>query len=574
MKILFTKLRYKNFLSIGKNFVEIDLNTSKRTLIFGKNGKGKSTILDALVFSLFGKPFRNINKPTVVNSINKSNCVTEIEFVIGENYYKIIRGLKPTIFEIYKNGELIKQNATVKEYQILLEETILKTNYKSFIQIVILGSANYIPFMQLTASERRFIVEDLLDIQVFSTMNIIAKDRLSILKSEIDKLKFDITITQSTIDNKKQFLTTIKDNSNTQLISLENDINDFNDKITFIKQEISSLELEIINHTQSIINKIEIENQKQRLLTMETKGEGFLNKINKHINFYENYDECPTCKQSIDLKFKNEKIDHHLKRKSIIENGLKKVKKDLKDNLLVMENITNISKEMLIKEKKITELQTTINRYTDFIENLNNKVNEIKNLETNTFELESQELLLLTNKYNDQLLTKESLLQQKRYLEVALSLLKDNGIKVKLIKKYLPVLNQLINKYLSSLNLSINFNINEQFGEIIKSRGRDEFSYYNFSEGQKLKIDISLLLAFREIAKKKNSINCNLLIMDEILDSSLDSDGIQDFFELLNTIGDKTNVFIISHRTEEIQEKFDRLIKFDMNKNFTKMKVI
>jgi hypothetical protein len=239
-----------------------------------------------------------------------------------------------------------------------------------------------------------------------------------------------------------------------------------------------------------------------------------------------------------------------------------------------MENITNISKEMLIKEKKITELQTTINRYTDFIENLNNKVNEIKNLETNTFELESQELLLLTNKYNDQLLTKESLLQQKRYLEVALSLLKDNGIKVKLIKKYLPVLNQLINKYLSSLNLSINFNINEQFGEIIKSRGRDEFSYYNFSEGQKLKIDISLLLAFREIAKKKNSINCNLLIMDEILDSSLDSDGIQDFFELLNTIGDKTNVFIISHRTEEIQEKFDRLIKFDMNKNFTKMKVI
>jgi DNA repair exonuclease SbcCD ATPase subunit len=450
MKILFTKLRYKNFLSIGKNFVEIDLNTSKRTLIFGKNGKGKSTILDALVFSLFGKPFRNINKPTVVNSINKSNCVTEIEFVIGENYYKIIRGLKPAIFEIYKNGELIKQNATVKEYQILLEETILKTNYKSFIQIVILGSANYIPFMQLTASERRFIVEDLLDIQVFSTMNIIAKDRLSILKSEIDKLKFDITITQSTIDNKKQFLTTIKDNSNTQLISLENDINDFNDKITSIKQEISSLELEIIYDTQSIINKIEIENQKQRLLTMETKGEGFLNKINKHINFYENYDECPTCKQSIDLKFKNEKIDHHLKRKSIIENGLKKVKKDLKDNLLVMENITNISKEMLIKEKKITELQTTINRYTDFIENLNNKVNEIKNLETNTFELESQELLLLTNKYNDQLLTKESLLQQKRYLEVALSLLKDNGIKVKLIKKYLPVLNQLINKYLSS----------------------------------------------------------------------------------------------------------------------------
>lgn len=566
--IIFSKIRWKNILSTGNRFTEINLNSHDTTLIVGKNGSGKSTLLDALCLGLFGKPFRKTNKPNLLNSINQKDGVVEIEFSSGEKQYKVKRGIKPNIFEIYCDGELINQDSTNIDYQEYLEKYIIKYNFKSFTQIVILGSASFVPFMQLKASDRRIIIEDLLDIQIFSSMNSLVKDKLVINRDAINATELLIESCKQKIQMQKKFISEMNENNESVINSYQTeydsniaDIEKLHDLIKSKNDQIE--ELKVI-----LQKKDDVDKKLKKYSDLEFKVESILTKSKKEKLFFEKNDNCPTCRQSINESFKQSQLSSLNTKINDAENDLK----------IIEEKIIS-AKE---KAKKFVELSDKINsinleiiRYTTSISELNksNKkiIQQIKTLrETQNDKKEN----VVLEDFNVEFKTRENerhqLLEDRKYLEIASMMLKDTGIKTKIIKQYLPLINKLVNKYLSDMNFFVNFNLDENFKETIKSRHRDEFNYESFSEGEKSKIDVALMLTWRMVAKMKNSVNTNLLIMDEIFDGSLDNDGIESLTNILHTL-ENVNVFIISHKTDQLIDRFNNIIKIEKSNNFSRV---
>ena len=568
--ILFKKIRYKNFLSTGNQFTEIALNKHRSTLIVGENGAGKSSILDALCFSLYGKPFRKVNKAQLINSINEKGTLVEIEFAIGKREYLIRRGIKPNIFEIFQDGKLLNQNAESKDYQAYLETNILKLNFKSFSQIVILGSASFVPFMQLPAAHRREIIEDLLDIEIFSKMNNLLKDRIFINKSKLSEADHKIDMADQKVKLFKEHILSLKQNNDELIAAKQVKVKQLKKQLKAtitlteeVKQAIGGLIEQIADRDIVEQQSVDIEIQTKTLDSDE-------NKCNHEIKFFNTKDSCPTCKQNIEDKHRAKLVKEIEKKKDKISQN----KKDLADQQSQLDNrlqeIKAIDSQVKEKQKQLSDYVVQVQTNGSFIKGL---LDEIETLSKNTKQIDNNNEQIATTEQELATLEaeKEELVKDKQAMDIAASLLKDTGIKTKIVRQYIPVMNKLINKYLAAMDFFVNFELNENFEEKIKSRFRDEFSYESFSEGEKLRIDLSLLFTWRAIAKLRNSASTNLLIMDEVFDSSLDMGGTEEFLKILNGVTNDTNVFIISHKGDQLFDKFEHNIKFEKHKNFSRI---
>ena len=568
--ILFTKIRWKNFLSTGNAFTEIDLTKSTNTLIIGQNGAGKSTILDALTFGLFGKPFRKINKPQLLNSINNANAIVEVEFTIGKKRYKIVRGMKPNIFEIYCDDVLVNQDAKVKDYQEHLEKFIIKLNYKSFTQVVVLGSASFVPFMQLSAADRRTIIEELLDIGIFSSMNTILKNRLSNIKDQQRDNDYNFKLINEKISLQKQ---NIEENKKNHLVEIEKKTKEIADNDVYLNKITKNIVL-IQKHIEQLTNNISdessVSSKNAKILTLQSKFQDSIKKLNKEISFYETNDNCPTCQQSIATETKEKNVTEKQNKITEIETATTKLKQELTNVSDRLDKIGKIQKHISEHNSEIVKLNTQVTSINNYNAKLLKEIEELKT-RSDSNENDDDKLKLLNTELADTQTLAEQLSVDKQYYEFASTLLKDTGIKTKIIKQYLPVMNKLINKYLTAMDFFVNFNLNESFEETIKSRHRDEFSYASFSEGEKMRIDLALLFTWRQVAKMKNSVNTNLLILDEVFDSSLDGVGTEEFLKLLNSLDTKTNVFVISHKGDQLFDKFRSIIKFEKKNNFSQV---
>jgi DNA repair exonuclease SbcCD ATPase subunit len=568
--IIFQKVRWKNFLSTGQNFTEINLQRSPNTLIIGNNGAGKSTILDALCFGLFGKPFRKINKPQLLNSINAQAAVVEIEFLIGKKQYKVVRGIKPNIFEVYCDDKLVDQDAKAKDYQEHLEKFILKLNFKSFTQVVILGSASFVPFMQLTPADRRAIIEDLLDIQIFSSMNGVVKEKMAIIKDDTTKTKHEMDLTSERINFQKQSIEEHKNRNDVEIEKKKKEITTSIDQTFTLQRDIELIQKHINVLQKKIEDKISVEKKSKKLLQLESKIETNIKKNEKDIAFYEEHDNCPTCKQPIDGEFKQDQVEERKSKVNTQREGLTEIATQIAQANQRIEQIQNINKHINGHNNEIVKHNSTISAVNKYISKLQNEIEELANRKDN-LEEENAKLKELKDQLTELLAKQEELSNEKQYLEFAGSLLKDTGIKTKIVRQYLPIMNKLINKYLTAMDFFVNFNINENFEETIKSRHRDEFGYANFSEGEKMRIDLALLFTWRQIAKLKNSTNTNLLILDEVFDSSLDGVGTEEFLKLIHEMGSDTNIFVISHKGDQLFDKFRSIIKFEKKNNFSQV---
>ena len=557
-------------LSTGNAFTEIKLDKSTNTLIVGQNGAGKSTILDALTFALFNKPFRKINKPQLVNTINDRDCLVEVEFSIGKKKYKIVRGIKPNIFEIHCDGKLIDQDAKIGDYQEYLENVVLKLNYKSFTQVVVLGSAAFVPFMQLSAADRRTIIEDLLDISIFSSMNKLVKDRVSSTKDNQKTVDYEIKLTEEKIAMQIQSINEQKKNSDTEIekklaeVEMNNQfIAATNDTIVEIESQIETLEL--INAECGDLSR-----KSSKLLQIEGKFEDNITKLKSDIQFYNDNDNCPSCQQTITEEHKCKSVDEKNKKIEEISEAAVKLSAEITKVSSQLADVASRQKEIRELQSDIVKLNTQVTSTNSY----NTKVLlEIEQLKKRSISLEkdNEKLKELNKMLAEAKKSAEKLSADKQYLEFAATLLKDTGIKTKIIKQYLPVMNKLINKFLTSMEFFVNFNLNESFEETIKSRHRDVFSYASFSEGEKMRIDLALLFTWRQIAKMKNSVSTNLLILDEVFDSSLDGVGTEEFMKLLNSLDKDTNVFVISHKGDQLFDKFRSVIKFEKKNNFSQV---
>ena len=557
--IKFEKVRWKNILSTGNTFTEILLNKSPNTLIIGNNGAGKSTILDALCFGLFGKPFRKINKPNLLNSINQQNGVVEIELAIGKKLYKIIRGIKPNLFEIYCNGDLLNQDAASRDYQEVLEKSILKLNYKSFTQVVILGSASFVPFMQLSPGDRRLIIEDLLDIQIFSSMNGLVKDKMSLIKDSTQKLKYELDLTAEKITIQKQHIEENKKQNDVEIKKKQDEVKLSIDQHFGLQRDIELIQKHIDVLNSKITDKLAVEKKSTKLLQLESKLESRVKKLDKEVSFYNENDNCPTCRQGIESSFRKDQLKTLGQNKEEVNKGLTEISTQISDTNKRIEEIQSYLKHIQAHNNEIVKHNSTINAINKYVIKIQKEIEELTT-HKNSLEDDNESLKILKQKLSDLLSEQKELSTEKHYYEYAANLLKDGGIKTKIIKQYLPIMNKLINKYLTAMDFFVNFNINESFEETIKSRHRDDFSYSNFSEGEKLRIDLALLFTWRQIAKLKNSTNTNLLILDEVFDSSLDAVGTEEFLKLIQDMGKDTNVFIISHKGDQLFDKFRSII--------------
>jgi len=566
--IVFKTVRYKNFLSTGNIFTEIKLDANQTTLIVGENGAGKSSFLDAITFGLFGKPFRNINKPQLINSINGKDCLVELEFAIASKNYKVIRGIKPNLFEIWCDGEMLNQDARSKDYQDQLEKTILRMNYKSFTQIVILGSTNFTPFMQLSAADRRAVIEDLLDIQIFSSMNMVVKSKLSSAKEDAAQLKTQIDNVKEKIELHKKHLDELKKNSKEIVDSKKKEVEENKLALESLVTEAAAKETEIESLESQIVDEDSNSKKFTKLNQLEAKIEGNIQKLEKDIAFYSENSNCPTCDQTINNK--DEKVHSCISKIEELTGGLQKLKDESDAVLKRINTIKTVQKELKIFEQELVRITTSRKQVKSYIAKLENEIEEIegKPAMSDNFKAQSKELLNNLQTFNEQ--RKEAVINIQHY-EIAQQLLKDGGIKTKIIKQYIPVINKLVNKYLAAMDFFVNFNINEEFKETIKSRHRDDFSYENFSEGEKKRIDLALLFTWRAVAKLKNSANTNLLIFDEVFDGSLDNNGTEEFLKLINMLNDNTNIFVISHKGDVLVDKFSNTLKFAKVKNFSQM---
>jgi DNA repair exonuclease SbcCD ATPase subunit len=568
--IIFEKLRWKNILSTGNSFTELNLTKSPNTLVIGNNGAGKSTMLDALCFGLFGKPFRKINKPNLLNSINQQQGVVEVEFSIGQKKYKIIRGIKPNTFEVYCNGQLVDQDAKAKDYQDHLEKFILKINYKSFTQVVILGSASFVPFMQLSPGDRRAIIEDLLDIQIFSSMNGIVKDKMSIIKDGTLKNKYAMDLASEKILLQKQNIEEHKKHNQSEIEKKKKDVADSVDQIFTLQKDIGLIQKHIDVLQSKIADKLAVEAKSSKLLQLESKLESRIKKIDKEVSFYEQNDNCPTCKQGIEESFRQEQVVTLGSTKLEVDKGLTELSVQIATTNKRFEDIQSSLKHITAHSNEIVKHNSTVSAINQYVTKMQKEIEELSNRKDN-LEEENTKLVELKAELSALIKHQEGLSIEKQYLEFAGNLLKDTGIKTKIIKQYLPIMNKLINKYLTAMDFFVNFNIDENFEESIKSRHRDDFSYANFSEGEKMRIDLALLFTWRQIAKMKNSTNTNLLILDEVFDSSLDTVGTDEFLKLLYEMDKDTNVFVISHKGDQLFDKFRSVIKFKKVNNFSQV---
>jgi len=568
--IIFKLLRYKNILSTGNVFTEIKLNSSKNTLIIGSNGAGKSTMLDALCFVLFGKPFRKINKGNILNSINASDGVVEVEFIIGTKEYKIIRGIKPNVFEIYCAGVLINQDAKAKDYQDYLEKVILKLNFKSFTQVVILGSASFVPFMQLSAADRRAIIEDLLDIQIFSSMNSLVKEKLSNIKDDSSNNKYELNITSEKIKLQKKNIDEHKKHNDEEVARKLEEIETSqlqNERLladgVLIQKHIEFLQ-------KKIDDKLSVETKSRKMIQMEAKLESSIKTINKDIAFYHQNDDCPTCRQVLDVDFKTNQVNEKTTKRDQIHKGVSEISAEIQRLNARLSDIQVINRQITQHNNEIVSNNSTISAMNQYINKINKEI-EFLSFRKDTIENDNGTLITMIEYLQKVMTEQERLANEKQYYEYASNLLKDTGIKTRIVKQYLPVMNKLINKYLSAMDFFVNFNIDENFDETIKSRHRDDFKYTNFSEGEKTKIDLALLLTWRQVAKMKNSTNTNILIMDEILDSSMDDASIDNLFKIFEEFDDDTNLFVISHRGDHLFDRFRSVIKFEKSGNFSRI---
>jgi DNA repair exonuclease SbcCD ATPase subunit len=567
--ILFRKIKWKNLLSTGNHFTELQFDKSPNTLIVGSNGAGKSTMLDALCFVLFGKPFRAVNKPLLLNSINNKDCVVEVEFDTGNKHYKIVRGIKPNIFEIWCDGEMINQEAAVKDYQEHLEKFILKLNYKSFTQIVILGSASFTPFMQLPPAHRREIIEDLLDIQIFSAMNNILKDKVINNKDLTTNKKYDIDLGQQKYDLQKKHLDGLKQNNDEKVKEYESEIQSNTITISTLAQQIEEYSNSVSELQLLVDVKGETEAKVKKITKLESQIESNLSKFRKDISFFQHNDDCPTCRQAIALEFKEKELGVLNIKVTECDHGLTQLEQKLLEEQAKLNAINETQKKIQALQIKIATNNTSITETNKYIKRLEKQLEELKTNTTST-EKEEQELSAINDTLKELKQHLCDLIDEKAYYEVAAGLLKDTGIKTKIIKQYLPIINKLVNKYLASFDFFVNFNLDESFKETIKSRHRDDFTYASFSEGEKQKIDLALLFSWRAVAKLKNSANTNLLILDEVFDSSLDTNGTEYLMNILHML-EGTNVFVISHKGDILQDKFRSVIRFEKVKNFSRI---
>ena len=565
--IIFKKIRWKNFLSTGNVFSEVDLQSAKTNLIIGSNGAGKSTILDALTFSLFGKPFRKINKPMLVNSINEKECLTEIEFSVGKKDYKVIRGIKPNKFEIYCNGQLWNQEFSAVEQQKNFEANVLKMNYKSFTQIVVLGSSTFVPFMRLPLAQRREIIEDILDIQVFSTMNVLLKDKVRENNDEIKTLDYQVHLLEEKIDLQKKYMLELEKKTKEEITRKESKISELLQSENKNHQEIARLSSEVQKHSEEMETLSSCTTKLKKLNTFLFKIQSKLNSCQKEHSFFTDNHVCPTCTQDLSEEFRQEKITEGEGELNNLHIGLQ----DLQDAISKEEEreneFTRLSKNVLSLNASIAQANYQITTIREGIGDLEKDIKELEGTNPD----KKAEFVKLEGLVKNKKELNATLAENKKdrdTLLVASQLLKDNGIKTRIIKTYLPAMNQLINQYLQRMDFYVNFTLNENFEEIIKSRYRDVFSYDSFSEGEKSRIDIALLLTWRSIAKLKNSVDTNLLILDEIFDSSLDQQGGSDLGWILRNFDDNTNVYVISHR-EQLEGKFDRTLTAVKEKNFS-----
>ena len=564
--ILFKSVRWKNFLSTGNVFSEIRLDASPATLIVGTNGAGKSTFLDAMCFALFNKPFRKITKGQLVNAVNERDLLVEIEFSIGSRDYMIRRGAKPNVFEIYLNGEMLNQEASAQEQQKHLEQSILRLNYKSFTQVVILGSSCFVPFMQLTPPNRREVIEDLLDIRIFSTMNTLLKEKVKGVKETLRECDYQYELVKQKVEMQQRFIADLKEQSSANNARRRKDIESLEDEITFLMTDVAEgLEVSA-SHDKSLDSYGNVEDELAQLRLYESRFVDKKKAFKKEFKFFDKNDSCPTCKSIITEDVRADKkaeitasIDEIDEASIALQKKLKSILQQVSDKQIVLSDLMQVQQKISACNKEIQWKKKEIKKIED----------KINSADTNNLSREKeklQELASVGMKVDNDLSTKR---KTRDNYDTVTNMLRDTGIKSVIIKKFLPVMNQLINRYLKELDFYVSFDLDENFEETIKSRFRDEFSYASFSEGEKMRIDLALLFTWRTIAKMKNSANTNLLILDEIFDSSLDVSGTDDFLKILHTVSDNTNVFVISHKTESLQDKFASTLVVEKKQNFS-----
>jgi DNA repair exonuclease SbcCD ATPase subunit len=570
--IKFKQIRWSNFLSTGQYPTKVDLCASNTTLISGENGAGKSTLLDALTFALFGKPYRNINKPQLVNSVNEKNCLVELDMEVGTDVYLIKRGLEPALFEIYKNGKLVDQDAKSKDYQKQFEEQVLKMNYKAFCQVVILGSANYVPFMRLPAAERRAVVESILDINIFSVMNGLLKGKLSKLKEELAITDADVNVEREKVRLNQKYLENKGKDTNIAADQCRADISKCDEDEETLVKAIDELDTQIAAKHELIIDSDTVSKSINDLTAIHRQLKGKVKSISNEIDFYNKNDSCPTCSQNIDPQFKTLTVENKAKKSQEIQEAVIDIEDSMQKANERVTKITRVLGEIRSLETKRSQTSASLQSTISNRKKMQTRLAEFENTKREQGDADEKELTKLQESLRELEDTRKEMVDDQYYLGIASALLKDSGIKSRIIKHYIPVINQIINRYLNQMGMFVSFNLDEEFNETIKSRHRDIFTYSSFSEGEKRKIDLALLFAWRTIASLKNSLDTNILIMDEVLDGSLDDASVEAFLEILRAIGGGTNAFVISHKPKELLEsKFTSHLTFTKKNNFSKI---
>ena len=570
--ILFKKIKWKNFLSTGNTFVEIDLRKSQLTLMIGANGSGKSTMLDALCFALFNRPFRQIKKEQIVNTINNSDTIVEVEFQVGTKMYKIIRGIKPSIFEIYCDDVLQNQDASSVDYQNVLEDQILRLNHRAFKQIAVLGSSSYQPFMQMRPRHRREVVEEILDIRVLSHMDSLTRNQQTELGKKIVEARHQCDLIESKYELETRHFEELKNRSMGDIDIKKNKLQQNDDAKEQYLRKIQKLDGEYKQLEEDIKEKEKFESKRKQLEKLETKIEQNLHTHEKNLKFFEENDNCPTCTQKIQAEFRGEKIAYEKGKLVTLNDGMKDLVKELSKVENKINDFNKISNKMYDINIEMSKLNTSIDEIKKFSDSLHNEILLLEGKDEDSKDVEGQ-LKELKKQLEETKIELNKIVEDKKYIDVIREILSDKGAKAKIIKKYLPIMNTLINQYLQSMDFFVNFHLDEEFNETVKSRHRDVFDYNSFSEGEKMRIDLALVFTWRSIAKMKNSANTNLMVLDEIFDSSLDGQGTDDFFKIVRKM-EKENIFIISHKGDILFDKFTNIIKFEKEHNFTRLQYV
>ena len=567
--ITFKTIKWRNFLSTGNQFTEVNFTKNKTNLIIGTNGAGKSTILDALCFSLFGRSFRKINKPQLINTVNEKDCVVEVEFLIGTSEWKVIRGIKPNIFEIYCNDKVIDQVSAANDQQKWLEQTVLKMNYKSFTQIVILGSSAFVPFMQLPTSHRREVIEDLLDIKIFSSMNTVIKEKIRKIRDEVKTLELKKESLFDKVEMQKNFIEELENRGNANINANKEKIANLDSEVVDCIKENTLIEEDVLKNIKKQEEVAGASDKLKKLGTLKGKISQKVSTITVEHKFFNENTVCPTCTQEIDEEFRINKINDAQNKAKDLQSGYKELEVAIKEEEDREHQFITLSKEITKLTHEVSRNNTKISGCQRQIRDLENEIqkltNQLKNRNSEHEKLESfQETL--HNTYDELAIKKDSI----NYYDFSYGLLKDGGVKSKIIKKYLPLINQQVNRYLQMMDFYINFTLDEEFNETVQSPIHEDFSYASFSEGEKQRIDLALLFTWREVARMKNSVNCNLMILDEIFDSSLDSSGTEEFLKIIQFVVKDANIFVISHKAG-LEDRFESVIKFSKIKGFSRI---